>query len=523
MAVLAGCGWKSVCGLALLVTSVVVLEYAVEEAHQQRVRVAALSAAWSFSAWVVYTLFAGNEKVFGLHLVFTLWLVAIAISPSASRRFRASALSWRILVVAWLCFAAAIALGMGYCLNDARLFYVGLAGAFGSGLVLLWWFKLPQFCAQAVITLLLVIAGLPLVDSFVRSKPVIQEPIMNYEKYYSYEGARKDPQAYEAWSWYAMTRWIEFEKGGIDRRRVGEVPFQLRPNTRSRLFDSEVMVNSLGFRGREFFPHKTNAYRIIALGESTTFGYTLTADQRPWAELLEDIIRERLKPSRPVEVINAGFPGRILTQNIYRLKHELLNYEPDMLISYHGYNGFHLLSSAIPQASGAPPPPYSPRPAKLLGDAEYNLRLRFYRRSRMGKLISEKADFSKPLETPYADAYRELIQIAETNHIQLVLASYSMAVTSRSDPDLIQFYHGGFPAIYTQIPANEAHTLIVEKLAAEHPTVCFVNTHPGLDGEHQKFVDLMHFNKKGEEQMAETLFAAIRPILERELQLTAGK
>jgi lysophospholipase L1-like esterase len=381
---------------------------------------------------------------------------------------------------------------------------------------------MPRFCVQLLITTLVVIAGLPLVNSFVRPRTIIREPVSNFEKYYSYEAAKKDPEVYNAWTYYAMLRWMEFERGAIERKGVGEVPYRLRPNMRTKLFNSEVRVNSLGFRGPEFYPGRTNAYRIITLGESTTFGFTLTEDQRPWSELLERKIRDRLQLQRPVEVINAGFPGRNLGQNIYRLKHELLEYAPDMIISYHGYNGFGLLSSAIPPPSGPPPPEYKTRPLKLLADIEYHVKLSLYRRSRMGQRNFQRADFSRPMETAYADRYRELIGVAEANHIQLVLANFSMAVSSGSEPDLIQFYRGGFPAIYSQIQANQAHSSIVQQLAAEHPDLCFVDTHPHLDGEHEEFVDLVHFNKKGEEQLSETMFAAIRPILERELGVKAA-
>ncbi len=57
---------------------------------------------------------------------------------------------------------------------------------------------------------------------------------------------------------------------------------------------------------------------------------------------------------------------------------------------------------------------------------------------------------------------------------------------------------------------------MVEQLAAQHPEVCFVDTHPNLDGEHDKFIDLVHFDKSGEEQMAETFFAKIKPLLEKD-------
>jgi hypothetical protein len=520
MAVLTGCGWRSVIGFGLLQFSVMVADYAHTQGSRRATGVS-LSTALLLSVWVLYTLVTGDEKVFGLYLAITAWLLSAAIAPFSSCPFRAMPRSWRVLAGAWLCFGTGVALGMGY-MYSATLFMIGLAGLFATILIALWWFKMPRISVQLSIAALLVIAGLPVVNHFVRPRTIIREPVNDFAKYYSYEAARKDPEVYMAWMYYAMTKWMEFERAAVERKAAGDLPFRLRPNTRTRLFNSEVSVNSLGFRGPEFFPHRTNAFRIITLGESTTFGYTLTADQHPWPELLQAKIRNRLNLQRPVEVINAGFPGRNLPQNIYRLKHELLEFAPDMIISYHGYNGFFMLSSAVPAPSGPPPPAYFPRPVKLLADVEYHLKLSFYRRSRTGKSGSHHIDFSKPMETPYADAYRELIQVAQTNHIQLVLANYSMAVNSESDPDLIQFYRGGFPAIYFQIKANRAHSTIVEKLAAEYPNICFVDTHPRLDGEHDKFADLMHFNVQGEEQIAETFFTGIRTILERELGVTAA-
>jgi len=420
------------------------------------------------------------------------------------------------LVVAWLGFGAFVSLGNGYNFDLPAPFFLGLAGVFGVALVLLLWFRLPRIFIQGLITLMLVIAGLPLVDHLARPKSRLERHIDHLEKYYSYEAAKKDPEAYLAWANYSMNKFMEFERKGMIRKRIGDVPFWLRPNTRAMLYDSEVSINSLGFRGREFSRHKTNTYRIIALGESTTFGMTVTPDHHPWPELLEAMIRDRLKLRKPVEVINAGVPGRILPQNVYWLKHELLDFEPDMLISYHGYNGFSLLNSAIPPPYGPPPPHYNLRPLKLLADVEYHVKLSIYRRTRTGPLTSNTPAFSDPLQTSYADAYRELIDAARSRNIRLVLANFSMAVKPDSDPDIIQFYRGGFPAIYSQLKANQAHSLMVEQLAAQHPEVCFVDTHPNLDGEHDKFIDLVHFDKSGEEQMAETFFAKNKPLLEKD-------
>lgn len=143
---------------------------------------------------------------------------------------------------------------------------------------------------------------------------------------------------------------------------AGILPCRLRPGSHGLLFQSRISVNSDGFRGEEIPKEKGNTYRIVALGESTTFGTTLNAEDKPWPELLAQIILERLNPGRPVEIINAGVPGFTLGHNLHRLPDEILPLKPDMIISYHGINGFHLLDKALPLAHGKPPPLYVQRP-----------------------------------------------------------------------------------------------------------------------------------------------------------------
>src|SRR5205085_10690004 len=113
--------------------------------------------------------------------------------------------------------------------------------------------------------------------------------------------------------------------------------------------------------------------------------------------------------------------------------------------------------------------------------------------------------------------YRQLIDIARANGFRLVLANYSMAVNSQSDSDVIEFYRETFPAIYAAIKVNQMHSLLIKELARQHPGVCFVDTNPHLDGEHQKFIDVVHFAPEGDRQMAETFFEAIQEIVATEL------
>jgi hypothetical protein len=125
---------------------------------------------------------------------------------------------------------------------------------------------------------------------------------------------------------------------------------------------------------------------------------------------------------------------------------------------------------------------------------------------------------AQPMETQYAAAYRKLIQCAHTNGIRLALANFSMAVNQASDPKVIDFYRGGGTrAAFGFMRANAVHSLIVSQLAVENPEVCFVDTHPQLDGEHEKFIDLIHFTGEGDRQLATNIFNGIRELLQRDL------
>jgi lysophospholipase L1-like esterase len=94
-------------------------------------------------------------------------------------------------------------------------------------------------------------------------------------------------------------------------------------------------INSHGFRGPDFATTKPpGIFRIVCLGESSTFGYR-DGDQETYPIYLQKLLTER---NFHAEVINAGFPyyntGSILTL----LKKEILDYHPDLITLYAGYN-----------------------------------------------------------------------------------------------------------------------------------------------------------------------------------------
>src|SRR6185369_9606928 len=110
-------------------------------------------------------------------------------------------------------------------------------------------------------------------------------------------------------------------------------PVNPRPFGRSDTWTIEN--NSEGFRGPERTKDR-NPYRVLAIGDSITFGFNV--DQPDvWPRELEGLLRS-YSPKRDVEVINAGVPGWTWLQGLEFLNKRGLALRPDVVIFGHGTN-----------------------------------------------------------------------------------------------------------------------------------------------------------------------------------------
>jgi hypothetical protein len=146
---------------------------------------------------------------------------------------------------------------------------------------------------------------------------------------------------------------------------------------------------------------------------------------------------------------------------------------------------------------------------KLLADAEHGLKIRHYKKGLVSALQRKPLQPIDPMNSAYARAYLTLIEAARINNIRLAIANFSLAVNSKSDEDVAEFYRPGFPAVHWQVQANVLHAAMVRQLTQENPALLFVDTQPNLDGFHEKFVDLVHINQEGRQDIAEAFYAGI--------------
>jgi hypothetical protein len=321
MAVWVRTPWAAIAGLGLLGGSLVIAR--LKPRH-------GIAAIWAFSL-----------LVWGCFMTIDIWEVYFAIDSGlvAAALWLSWPIRYKTVAMAWSFLVSIICVGAGYVQNAEGPFYLGLLGMAGLLIILRANFQVASFGVQLVNTLLLLLLGLPAADFFLRPNYRLALRPERAWQYYSYDAARGNPGAFARWWQYCLDETAQTSKVIFEPVPGAYPASRLRPNTHALLFRSPVSINSEGFRGAEIPPVKGNTYRIVALGESTTFGMTMAPDDKPWPELLEQMIRDRLKSSRPVEVINAGIISYSLKDNLPRLPREIAALCPDMIISYHGYNG----------------------------------------------------------------------------------------------------------------------------------------------------------------------------------------
>lgn len=107
-------------------------------------------------------------------------------------------------------------------------------------------------------------------------------------------------------------------------------------------------INSRGFIGPEFDRKKApGTIRIFCLGDSCTAGDLLPSLDDTYPSQLARELRRRY-PDRAFEVINAGVGGYSSFQGRRWLEREIIQYEPDLIVLYFGWNGHWLARAGGP-------------------------------------------------------------------------------------------------------------------------------------------------------------------------------
>lgn len=114
-----------------------------------------------------------------------------------------------------------------------------------------------------------------------------------------------------------------------DKKADEHLVFRHKPSWETRYGDVLVTYNERGLRDRPILSKAEGEYRILALGDSVTFGWGVAQDQI-FTFRLEQLLQGRLH--RPVRVINSGVGGYNTVQEVTYFKQEGITFQPDLVM-----------------------------------------------------------------------------------------------------------------------------------------------------------------------------------------------
>lgn len=110
-----------------------------------------------------------------------------------------------------------------------------------------------------------------------------------------------------------------------------EMVYELTPGAEGYAWGCNVKINSHGFRDKEYSIIKGgDAYRIVAIGDSITFGNFMPLEET-FSKKLESLFEDR-NNSHTVEVLNLGVGGYDTLNEVAFLENKGVKFKPDTVI-----------------------------------------------------------------------------------------------------------------------------------------------------------------------------------------------
>jgi lysophospholipase L1-like esterase len=292
-------------------------------------------------------------------------------------------------------------------------------------------------------------------------------------------------------------------------------------------------INSLGFRGPEFQATKPqNVFRVICLGESSTFGYH-DSDTGTYPFQLEQLFKG-YSGNRRVEVINAGFPYYNTGSIVSLLEKELLSYQPDLLTLYSGFNdvGWPFTVGSLSQAVfwlQGHSIIYLIMKETILTD-QLILRVKGQIEKRIPRKLDTTAieDQTNQVVTRYQNNVKRIIAIAKRNNIPVILIKQPMTtqfVAHENQRYISYSYEEEYQAVLQKFREQAylypgeltlvTHHRLMEELEhiARDEKLPLVDNIAIVDQDRSRLTTWVHLTEEANLRLAEALKGAIEPYL----------
>lgn len=281
-----------------------------------------------------------------------------------------------------------------------------------------------------------------------------------------------------------------------------------------------LIVNSKGFIGVEFSAEKPkNVYRIFTIGDSCTFGIM----EYTYPGVLHKMLHAD-KSGKEFEVINAGVEGYHSGFALARLKEDVLQYQPDLVTIYVGWNDFMKANPENLAETG--------RYTALARLMEQSYLIKAYKKvifSYVRPVLAKPNVVNTTDDLHFYDTFEssefrgnllEMIKILKAKHIKaLIMTRPTVVREGMSEEDIkrqnVMFpWYGNAYSVNKLLSLHRAYNRMIRSVA-EHEEIPLVD----LDAEFEKydkyslFWDTMHPNEKGQRIIADSIYAKIQEML----------
>lgn len=278
-----------------------------------------------------------------------------------------------------------------------------------------------------------------------------------------------------------------------------------------------LVVNSKGFIGVEFETEKPkDVYRIFAIGDSCTFGIMETT----YPGLLHKMLNDQ-NGGKKFEVINAGVEGYHSGFALARLKEDVLQYHPDLVMIYVGWNDFMKADPENLAATG--------RYAWLARIMEQSYLIKAYKKvifSYVRPMIA-KPNAQNTIDDLHAyDAFespefrrnlQEMSRILKVNNIKALIMTRPTVVREGMSTEELKKQNVMFPwygnaySVNKLLSLHHAYNRTIRSVA-DQETIPLVDLDAQFD-KHNKnnlFWDTMHPNERGHQLIANEVFSRLQ-------------
>jgi len=294
--------------------------------------------------------------------------------------------------------------------------------------------------------------------------------------------------------------------------------FTLRPNFHER----GIRINSRGFRGEEFETTKPpGVFRIVALGDSTTFGLG-ESDDATYSRHLEMLLNAKRAKACPVryEVINGGVEGYSTRYVLARLRYDVIPIQPDLVFVYVGWNNLFGLNPERPETSVNPVDLFNIalRKSLVLRKATWFLFSNIM--PRLEEVTPQRTEiFRRRIEAyrrfspqQFYEEYGEILDTAHSAGIRVAVGTLTGLLDAKGWESRQRIMH--FPHFTTKPELmailEERYNDAIRRVAAERG-VPVVDLQAGVRGAPEGaagfFFDTMHMYPKGYEFLASVIAA----------------